>query len=116
MSDSTTSTIDRVFDLVDSVVDKADRALNRTKHTEEQHRIRRANRAEVDTAPSVKVKDAAAASTALATRPRFYIVEAIAEESGATIFVVTDGAHARAECTTRELAQKILRMLMEAPR
>ena len=39
MPDSTLSAIDRVFDLVDSVVDKTDRVLNRTKYTEEQHRV-----------------------------------------------------------------------------
>ena len=112
MPDSTISAIDRVFDLVDSVVDKTDRVLNRAKHTEEQHRARRAKRSEV-AAPSVKVDKEPSSSTAIATR-RFRIVEAIAAESGSTIFVVTNGT-VRAECTTRELAEKILRGLETAP-
>lgn len=113
LPDSTTSAIDRVFDLVDSVVDKTDRVLNRAKYTEEQHRARRAKRSEVAAAPSVKVDKEPSSSTAIATR-RFRIVEAIAAESGSTIFVVTNGA-VRAECTTRELAEKILRGLEMAP-
>jgi exosome complex RNA-binding protein Rrp4 len=113
--DSTTSAIDRVFDLVDSVVDKTDRVLNRTKYTEEQHRARRAKRADVDTAPGVRVVKGAprSTSTALATR-RFQIIEAIAAETGTTIFVVTNG-DVRAECTTRALAEKILHGLETAP-
>ena len=106
MSDSTTSAIDRVFDLVDSVVDKADHVLNRSKYTEEQHRARRAKRAEViDTAPSVKVSS----STTLAVR-QWKIIEALDAQSGAAIFVVTNGRE-RAECSTRELADKLVRML-----
>jgi hypothetical protein len=121
--------IDRVFDLVDSVVDKADHVLNRAKRTEEQHRARHAKRAEIDTAPSVKVKtggsnevrrDGSPSSSSVSSpsttvaRRRFRVVEAIAAETGKTIFVVTNG-DVRAECTTRELAEKILRALEAAP-
>ncbi len=117
MADSGLNAIDRVFDLVDNAVEKVDRVLNRTKYTEQQHRARRSGRV-IDTSPSVKVKAAPKAapkaaessSTAVATRARFRIVEAIAAETGVTIFVVTNGAQ-RAECTTRELAEKILGML-----
>lgn len=117
MPDSTISAIDRVFDLVDSVVDKTDRVLNRAKHTEAQHRARRASRGEVaaasGTARVVREKSSPSSSTAIAPR-RFRIVEAIAAESGNTIFVVTNGT-VRAECTTRELAEKILHGLEMAP-
>ena len=125
--DSTTAAIDRVFDLVDSFADKVDHAINRGKRTEEQHRARRAKRQPVmiDTAATVKVDkvkpkpetaEAPTSSTALATRPRFRIIEAVAAESGQTIFVVTNGSpSARAECSTRELAEKILRALESAP-
>ena len=126
MSDSTTSAIDRVFDLVDSGVEKIDRVLNRGKYTEEQHRARRAKRSLViDTAASVKVaqdkvvkKDARSqptTATAIAVRSKFRIVEAIAAETGQAIFVVTDGGNARAECNTRELAEKLLRALETSP-
>lgn len=115
MADSVITAIDRVFDLVDSVVDKADHALNRTKLTEEQHRARRAKI--IDTAPAVKVatKETAPSTATGLVRRRFRIIEAIAAETGQTIFVVTDGGNARAECSTRELAEKILGMLETAP-
>ena len=125
MADSSTTAIDRVFDLVDSFADKADRVLNRKKYTEDQHQARRARGAkiskrseviDVDTAPTVKVvkPEAPASSSAIATR-RFRIIEVVAAESGQTIFVVTNGAAARAECSTRALAEKILRALETAP-
>jgi hypothetical protein len=116
VADSGITAIDRVFDLVDSVVDKADRVFNRAKYTDEQHRARRAKI--IDTVPAVKAvkKEASppSSSTAIVKR-RFRIVEAIAAETGCAIFVVTDGGSARAECTTRELAEKILGMLETAP-
>lgn len=117
VADSSTSAIDRVFDMIDSVVDKTDRVLNRTKYTEEQHRSRRAKRPVIDTAPTVKTTASAPSSssptsTALATK-RFRIVET-ASDNGTMIFVVTNGK-VRAECTTRELAEKILRGLEGAP-
>ncbi len=118
MPDPTISAIDRVFDLVDSGVEKIDRVLNRGKYTEEQHRARR-KRSEVIDATSTEEaakKDSpakTAASTAIARKPRFYVVESIA--GGTTLFVVTDGGSARAECTTRELAEKILRALEAGP-
>jgi hypothetical protein len=124
VSDSTTSAIDKVFDLVDNILDKTDRALNRTKYTEEQHRARRAKRspAMIDTAGSVKVtkkapsSPASSGSTALAIQKKFHIIESIDAESGQTLFVVTNGTpSARAECGTRALAEKILRALENAP-
>jgi hypothetical protein len=110
--DSTLSAIDRVFDLVDSVVDKTDRVLNRSKYTEEQHHARRARKPEkIDTAPSVKV----AKTTAIAKR-QFRIIEATDATSGQQSFVVTnDSGTARAECSSREMAEKILRALEMAP-
>ena len=113
LPDSTTSAIDRVFDLVDSVVDKTDRVLNRAKYTEEHLRARRSKRSEVASPSAKVVRETPSSSGAIATR-RFRIVEAIAAESGSTIFVVTNGT-VRAECTTRELAEKILRGLETAP-
>ena len=126
--DSNLSAIDRVFDFVDSAVDKVDRVLNRAKYTEEQHRERRTRKQVViDTASAVKVArspgdlrvvkaetSAPSSSVALATR-RFRIVEAVDASSGQTIFVVTNGGDARAECSTRVLAEKILRALETAP-
>ena len=112
MPDSTHSAIDRVFDLVDSVVDKTDRVLNRSKYTEEKHHARRARKPEkIDTAPSVKV----AKTTAIVKR-QFRIVESIDATTGQASFVVTnDNGSARAECSSREMAEKILHALETAP-
>lgn len=116
MPDDTSRAIDRLFDFVDNGVEAVDRVLNRQKYTEAQHQERRSKRREVidaDPAAKPKAKEPSSA-TAVAKRPHFYIVESVDSKSGSTIFVVTDGGNARAECTTRELAGQILRSL-EAP-
>jgi hypothetical protein len=100
--------IDRFFDAVDSLVDKTDRVLNRTKYIEEKHKDRRGHVKVVE-----EPKAPASAATAITSR-RFRIIEAVDAQSGDTIFVVTDGK-ARAECSTRELAEKILRAVETAP-
>lgn len=109
--DSTTIAIDRLFDFVDSGVEKLDRVLNRGKATGELHRARRASRgkraAAIDTSPVEPVKSN---STALALKPHFYIVESVGP-SGEINFVVTDGRDARTTCSTREFAEKVLRAL-----
>jgi hypothetical protein len=102
--DSTTNAINSFYDLFDKVADGADRVLNHGKRTA-QSSARRSKA--IDTAPSVKVGKKTAAK-------RFRIIEAIAAETGSTIFVVTNGT-VRAECTTRELAEKILRGLEASP-
>jgi hypothetical protein len=104
--------IDRVFDLVDSVVDKADRVLNRAKYTEDTHKIRHASKKVIGT-EEVKASPLPSTATAIVTR-QFRIIEAVDSESGITIFVVTNGGQ-RAECSTRELAEKILCMLEAVP-
>lgn len=111
MADSTTSAIDRLFDFVDGGVEKIDRVLNRGKYTEEQHHARRGKRPDViDAAPTRKMpKKPSSSTSALARKPRFYIVESIS--SSGTLFVVTDGGSARTECSTREFANKILAAL-----
>lgn len=110
--DSTLEAIDRIFDFVDKGVDAADRVLNRGKQTED--RARRARRPEVIDAEAkpkanTEAKPRAKETTAMARKPRFYVVESIV--NGGTLFVVTDGGSARAECTSRELAEQILRAL-----
>lgn len=111
MADSTIKAIDRVFDLIDSVVGSTDHALDRVKRTEDQHRASRAKKAApevIDTTAAVKAPPSS--STAIAPARRFRIVESTTPETGVMIFVVTNGVQ-RAECTTRELAEKILRGL-----
>lgn len=111
--DETSRAIDRLFDFVDNGVEAMDRVLNRQKYTEEQHQERRGKRREVidaDSAAKPKAREPSS-STAVAKRLHFYIVESVDPKSGSTIFVVTDGGNARAECTTRELAGEILRAL-----
>lgn len=118
MQDPTIRAIDRLFDLVDSGVEKIDHVLNRTKSTEEQHRARRKRSEVIDATPTPTPtkpakKDASARAPASASglvhKARFYIVESITD--GTTLFVVTDGGKARTECSTREFAEKILRAL-----
>lgn len=108
-----TSGIDRFFDLIDSGVEKVDRVLNRTKYTEDKHKARRAAIDDKQAKPPKVTPAPASSSTAVATR-RFRIIEAVDAQSGETIFVVTDG-NARAECSTRELAEKILRAVETTP-
>ena len=124
VSDSTVKSIDRFFDWLDSSVEAADRVLNRHKYTEEQHHARRSKQprevidATPESSPKPKAKAASStpstgstASTAVAKKPHYYIAESVDPKSGRTIFVVTDGGNARAECTSRELAGQILRAL-----
>ena len=130
MADPTLAAIDRFFDAADKVVDAADRVLNRGQRTidipKERERDRRVKREVIDATPVEKPTKKAAAtaaaagpatapSTAVAVRPQFRIVEAIDQQTGATIYVVTDGRNARTECSTREFAAKILRALEKTP-
>ncbi len=108
-----TKKIDNFFDVVDNALSGADRVLNRSKYAEDKLKTHRAEADVKDAKPQAKSSQAST-STAIATR-RFRIIEAVDAQSGETIFVVTDGGNARAECTTRELAEKILRAVEAAP-
>lgn len=113
MPDETLVAIDRLFDLVDYGVDHVERVLNRGRQTAERHLARKQRRVEARASTSTRRKSnaaSAASSTALARKPRFYIVEAITP-SGVTEFVVTDGNNARTTCPSREFAEKVLRAL-----
>jgi D-lyxose ketol-isomerase len=101
--------IDGFFDMVDSLVDHADRVFNRTQRVEDQHQARRTSRTRQVDQPA----QGRSTSTEIAPR-RFRLVEAIAPETGLTIFVVTNGAE-RAECSSRGLAEKILHFLGTVP-
>lgn len=103
MADPGIKKIDRIFDFVDSFVDKADRVLNRTQQVEDQQRARRAR--QVEDQPTQR----RSASREIVSR-RFRLVEMIAAETGLTIFVVTNGSE-RAECNSRGFAEKIQLLL-----
>jgi len=107
-----TSGIDRFFDFIDNAVDKADRVLNRTKYTEEQHQARNAKIIDAD-ATEVR-KPAPPSSTAIARRPSYRIEEMIDALTGQPIWIVTDGRN-QTECNSLELALKIKSMLEQAP-
>jgi hypothetical protein len=115
--DSTIEAIDRFFDLVDGGVEKINHALNRGQRIEGQQRARRQRREVIDVesaeVKAASAKDRAPSSSALARKAHFYIVESITPSG--TIFVVTDGANARTECSSRAFAEKILRALEAAP-
>jgi hypothetical protein len=117
--DSTLSAINRFYDLVDDGVEKIDHVLNRDKHIAAPREEHRAKRTEIHgkvieakTASRPAKSAAPSSSTALARKPHYYIVESIA--GGVTRYVVTDGGSARAECTSRALAEKLLRALEAA--
>lgn len=112
--DSTINAIDRLFDFVDSGVEKLDRVINRGKCTAEQHQARRVARTEgaapVSRPRSKRLAPSPSAASALVPhKPHLYIVESISPSG--TLYVVTDGDSARVECSTREMAQKILHAL-----
>lgn len=116
MADDTTRAIDRFFDAVDGGVDKVARVINRTQRTEEQIRAETKRRVVIDAEATERRKaSASSASTSVAARPRYRIVESIDPKSGNTIFVVTDGNGARTECATREFATQILKALEKTP-
>jgi D-lyxose ketol-isomerase len=99
--------IDSFFDMVDSFVAKADRVLNRTQQVEDHQRVRRAKQA--------KDVPAQGRATTMEIAPRRYrLIEAIAPETGHTVFIVTNGSE-RAECTSRGFAEKILHLLGTVP-
>jgi hypothetical protein len=123
--DATMIAIDRFFDLLDSGVDRVDHVLGRGKKAAEK-RPRRARGTEAVVVEVVskplpskprptepRMDGRALQPTALARRPRFYIVESVV--SGSTQFVVTDGGNARTLCATRLFAEQILQALEKAP-
>jgi hypothetical protein len=121
-ADPTTRSIDQLFDFIDKGVDAVDRVVNRSKYADEQlqeqaqeHDRRRKRRKIIDTVPEKVVKKESSPSAVLVRKPHFYISEAVDPKSGQTIYVVTDGRHARTECATREFATQILRALEKAP-
>jgi hypothetical protein len=114
--DSTTEAIDRIFDLVDSGVEKIDHVFNRGKDVADKHHARKSRRQVIEAeATPTPTKGSSSSSNAVARRPHFYVVESTDPVSGATIFVVTDGAKARTECSSREFANQILHALEKAP-
>ncbi len=115
MADSILKAIDSFYDVVDRGVGVVSHVLDRSEKTDVRARTRLKRTPDVIDAESVSTPivnakpPKAQTSTALAAR-RFRIIEAIAPDSGATIYVVTNGKE-RAECATRVLAEKILRGL-----
>lgn len=94
MGDQTIGAIDRIFNVVDATLDEASNLLGRTRKT--------AQRARQTAEPSPKAKPAPA------PRPvRARIIESTDAQTGASVYVVTDGV-TRSECNTRELAERVL--------
>jgi hypothetical protein len=104
VADADMSAIDRFFDRVDNVIDTADRGLDS---------IKRLHKTKPEAAKADVRVDEISNSTAVAIR-RYRIQEVTDAQSGAVIWIVTDGT-SRAECNTRELAEKLVRMLEAAP-
>ena len=102
-----TSGIDRFFDKVDNLVDGVTRGVDGVKQVQDElHPPKK---------PAPKaVRGAPSSSTALATR-RFRIDEVTDATSGHVLYVVTDGATAKCEFSSRATAEKILEMLEASP-
>jgi hypothetical protein len=93
----TTSRIDSFFDAFDSVVDTADRVLNGSKRK-----------------PKAKSDSPSPMATPMAIalrKARFRIDEVTDASTGAVLYIVTDGATARCEFSSRVTAQQILEKL-----
>ena len=128
MGDETIAAIDRIFDALDKGADVAGHLFGRAEQ-HDRHPARRPKREVIEAeaqqrtpkrapkAPTAPAQSSASASpkSALTRKPHFYIVEAIDPKSGSTIFVVTDGASARTECSTRAFATQILTALEKTP-
>ena len=122
MADPITQAIDRVYDIVDGGIDKIDHAFKRAKSLGDKYGGKRDGQSPkrdgrlpkksvvIDTSATVKVTKKDPSAAAANPSRRFRVVEAIDAQSGETLFVVTNG-NVRAECTTRELAERILHML-----
>lgn len=106
-SDAGHSAIDRIFDSIDRGVDMFGRLVNHAKASEVN--VEKTKRIETP-APAP-----ACTSALVAKRTKWRIIESCDAETGNELFIVTDGGNARAECTTRELAQRLLRTLESSP-
>lgn len=108
--------INRFYDMVDNGVDAVNRVLHRSQETDEKLRPNK-RREIIDAEPVTERKRGESppksASTAVAKRPHYYIVESV-DPKGNTLYVVTDGGNARTECTTRAFAQTVLTALEKA--
>ena len=100
------SAIERAFDFVDGLAERADHLLNRAHRSENAIDAMRTRRD-----PDDVRADVAAPSTALARR-RYKIDEVTDAETGVVAWIVRDvTTGGKAECSTRALAEKVLREL-----
>lgn len=100
--------IDRAFNFVDGVAERADHLLNRAKRSENAIEAMRERR---DPDERAAAQDRAAAppstSTAIARR-RYKIDEVTDAETGVVSWIVRDmQTGAKAECSTRDLATRV---------
>ncbi len=96
------SFIDRIFDRIDNGIDAVDRVVNRHKHAEDKILETKS--------PSPK---AVSSKKQLATVSRFRVEEVMDATTGEMVFVVTDGQGTSCDCTSREIADRILQALEE---
>jgi hypothetical protein len=106
--------IDRFFDGVDSFVDKLTLGLNGPKKLDDKPKAVRTEKKSLSASKPKGERGVPSSSTALSTR-RFRIDEVTDATSGAVLFIVTDGATARCEFSSRATAEKILAQLESSP-
>lgn len=112
--------IDRFFDVVDGVIGKVARGLNGVDQVEDERKLRPDERSKQGSSgkkprSSGPGSKPSSNSTALA-KSRFRIDEVTDATTGDVIFIVTDGATARCELSSRATAEKILAQLQLEPR
>ena len=105
------SAIERAFDFVDGLAERADHLLNRAHRSENAIDAMRTRRDPDDARAEVARAEVSAPSTAIARR-RYKIDEVTDAETGVVSWIVRDvTTGAKAECSTRALAEKVLREL-----
>ena len=107
VADSLLDGIDRFFDRLDNGIDGVHRVVNRHKIAE----------GKIKAVPTTEPSPAAAAQGRkhLALVSSFHIMEVADAVTGEASFIVTDGRDAKCECTSREMAERILRALETSP-
>lgn len=108
MGDSTTDKIDRFFNVADAVIEETGKILGRANQSSKAagQVVREARDANPRPMPPQGATPAAAKRSSSKVR----IIESIDAQSGATVFVVTDGV-SRSECSSRALADRVARAM-----
>lgn len=116
MGDSTIDKIDNFFNVVDATLEETGKIIDRVTHGgnaagKTVNKARDVVRDARDANPkSTTPSSASQTSRDRAKSSRVRIIESIDAQTGATVFVVTDGV-SRSECSSRALADRVARAM-----